>query len=79
MADYKGILVYAEVANGKIASITGELLGAARKLAAALNEPVSAAVLGSGVGNHAAELAYILFQVPVLMAVHAAEMLKKPE
>jgi hypothetical protein len=29
--------------------------------------------------NHAAELAYILFQVPVLMAVHAAEMLKKPE
>jgi hypothetical protein len=28
--------------------------------------------------THAAELAYILFQVPVLMAVHAAEMLKKP-
>jgi hypothetical protein len=29
--------------------------------------------------THAAELAYILHQVPVLMAVHAAEMLKKPE
>jgi hypothetical protein len=29
--------------------------------------------------THAAEVAYILFQVPVLMAVHAAEMLKKPE
>ncbi|MCA1613608.1 MAG: hypothetical protein LC800_05510 [Acidobacteria bacterium] len=29
--------------------------------------------------THAAELAYILYQVPVLMAVHAAEMLKKPE
>jgi hypothetical protein len=29
-------------------------------------------------GTHAAELAYILFQVPVLMAVHAAEMLRKP-
>lgn len=28
--------------------------------------------------TNAAELAYILFQVPVLMAVHAAEMLKKP-
>ncbi len=28
--------------------------------------------------THAAEIAYILFQVPVLMAVHAAEMLKKP-
>ncbi|MGQ0604471.1 MAG: hypothetical protein ACT4QE_22550 [Anaerolineales bacterium] len=28
--------------------------------------------------THAAELAYILYQVPVLMAVHAAEMLKKP-
>jgi hypothetical protein len=27
--------------------------------------------------THAAELAYILYQVPVLMAVHAAEMLKK--
>jgi hypothetical protein len=29
--------------------------------------------------THAAELAYILYQVPVLMAVHAAEMLKQPE
>ncbi len=28
--------------------------------------------------THAAELAYILFQMPVLMGVHAAEMLKKP-
>jgi hypothetical protein len=28
--------------------------------------------------THAAELAYILFQVPVLMAVHAAEMLGRP-
>jgi hypothetical protein len=28
--------------------------------------------------THAAELAYILFQVPVLMAVHAAEMLERP-
>ena len=27
--------------------------------------------------THAAELAYILYQVPVLMAVHAAEMLDK--
>lgn len=29
--------------------------------------------------THAAELAYILYQAPVLMAVHAAEMLKKSE
>jgi hypothetical protein len=29
--------------------------------------------------THAAELAYILYQLPVLMAVHAAEMLKRPE
>ncbi|MDR7253973.1 hypothetical protein J2X46_002963 [Nocardioides sp. BE266] len=29
--------------------------------------------------THAAELAYILYQVPVLMAVHAAEMLQKDE
>jgi hypothetical protein len=31
------------------------------------------------VDTHAAELAYILYQVPVLMAVHAAEMLTQPE
>jgi hypothetical protein len=29
--------------------------------------------------THAAELAYILYQVPVLMAVHSAEMLAQPE
>lgn len=29
--------------------------------------------------THAAELAYILYQVPVLIAVHASEMLVKPE
>lgn len=29
--------------------------------------------------THAAELAYILYQVPVLMAVHAAEMLKRDD
>ena len=28
--------------------------------------------------THAAELAYILYQVPVLIAVHGAEMLTKP-
>ena len=28
--------------------------------------------------THASELAYILYQVPVLMGVHASEMLKKP-
>jgi hypothetical protein len=30
-------------------------------------------------GTHSAELAYILYQVPVLMAVHAAEMLPKDD
>jgi hypothetical protein len=29
--------------------------------------------------THASELAYILYQVPVLMGVHASEMLKKPQ
>ena len=29
--------------------------------------------------TNAAELAYILYQVPVLMGVHAAEMLKKDD
>ena len=30
-------------------------------------------------GTQSAELAYILYQVPVMIAVHAAEMLEKPE
>jgi electron transfer flavoprotein alpha subunit len=55
MADNKGILIVAELANGGLAPIAKELLGAARKLAGSLGEDVSAVLLGSGVAGVAPE------------------------
>jgi electron transfer flavoprotein alpha subunit len=49
MANENGILVVAETADGQLAPVTAELLGAARRLAGELNQPVYAALLGSGV------------------------------
>ena len=49
MADYKGVLIFAEVAEGKLTGLAQELLGIGRKLADALGEGLSAAVVGSGV------------------------------
>jgi len=49
MAEYKGILICAETANGKLASITLELLGCGRKLADELGEDVSCLLMGSEV------------------------------
>lgn len=53
MAEVKGVLILGEVLNGNLASITGELLGIGRKLANELREPLSAAILGSGIGEPA--------------------------
>ncbi|MBM4432767.1 MAG: electron transfer flavoprotein subunit alpha, partial [Chloroflexi bacterium] len=33
MAEYKGVMVYGEIAEGKLAAITTEALGCGRKLA----------------------------------------------
>ena len=41
----RGVLVLAEVSDGKLAGIAQELLGAGRRLADALGEPLAAAVL----------------------------------
>jgi len=41
MAEYKGILVCGELAEGKLASITTELLGCGRRLVDELKESLS--------------------------------------
>lgn len=55
-SDYKGIYVIGEVVNGKVANVTGELLGAARKLAETTGDKVEAVLLGNGVKEHAPQL-----------------------
>jgi electron transfer flavoprotein alpha subunit len=55
MADNKGVMIFIELIDGKLAPIAKELLGAGRKLANDLKEELSALVAGSGVANVAAE------------------------
>jgi electron transfer flavoprotein alpha subunit len=55
MADNKGVLVVGDINEGKLAAITAEMLGAGKKLATKLGEPLCAALLGSGVKGLAAE------------------------
>jgi len=51
MSDNKGILVYCEVNNGKLAAISTELLGAANQLGKDLNQQVSAVIIGNNIGD----------------------------
>src|ERR671924_2079397 len=51
----RGVLVLAEVSDGKLAGIAQELLGVGRRLADALGEELAAAVLGSQVGDSGTE------------------------
>ena len=55
MDTHKGVLVCGEIAEGKLASITVELLGAGRKLANELGEELSALLMGKtgGLGQEA--------------------------
>ncbi|MBI4331824.1 MAG: electron transfer flavoprotein subunit alpha/FixB family protein [Chloroflexi bacterium] len=53
MAEPKGVLILGEIVNGGLSPITGELLGCGRKLANQLGEPLSAALLGAGLGETA--------------------------
>ena len=55
MAEYRGVMVHAEVAEGKLAAIATELLGCGRKMADELGEELSAVIVGSGVSNLARE------------------------
>jgi electron transfer flavoprotein alpha subunit len=55
MAEYKGILVFGELAEGKLASITTELLGSGRKLADDLKENLSCLLASDAVGEASKE------------------------
>ncbi|MHC4744115.1 MAG: electron transfer flavoprotein subunit alpha/FixB family protein, partial [Planctomycetota bacterium] len=55
MNTHKGVMVYCEVVDGKLAEISTELLGCGRKLADDLEEPLSAMFVGSGISDSANE------------------------
>jgi len=55
MAEYKGILVCGELTDGKLASITTELLGCGRKLADDLKEDLSCLLASDAVGGASKE------------------------
>ena len=55
MAEYKGILVCGELADGKLASITTELLGCGRKLADDLKGDLSCLLASDAVGGASKE------------------------
>jgi len=55
MAEYKGILVLGELTDGKLASITTELLGCGRKLADDLKEDLSCLLASDTVGGASKE------------------------
>jgi electron transfer flavoprotein alpha subunit len=55
MAENKGVLVLGETKEGKLASISTELLGGGRKLASELGEELAAVLVGSGVAGLAQE------------------------
>jgi electron transfer flavoprotein alpha subunit len=55
VADNKGVMVHCEVADGKLAHIALELLGAASRLAKDLGQGVSAVIIGSNIAGLAPE------------------------
>jgi electron transfer flavoprotein alpha subunit len=55
MAEYKGVMIFGEAAEGKLATIATELLGCGRKLAQDLGQELSAVLVGSGISDLAKE------------------------
>ncbi len=55
MAEYKGVMVYGEVTEGKLAAIATELLGCGRKLADDLGQELCAVLAGSDISGLAQE------------------------
>jgi electron transfer flavoprotein alpha subunit len=55
MAEYKGVMTFCETEEGKLASISTELLGCGRKLADDLGQELSAVLVGSGISSLAKE------------------------
>lgn len=56
MTEHNGVMIYGEVIEGKLASITTELLGIGRKLADELGQELSAILIGSDISSHASEI-----------------------
>ncbi len=55
MADNKGVMIFGEVTEGNLSSISTELLGCGRKLADELGQELSALLIGGTVGGCAQE------------------------
>ncbi len=55
MAEYKGVMIYGEVTEGKLAAIATELLGCGRKLADDLGQELCAVLVGSDISGLAEE------------------------
>ena len=55
MAEYKGVMIYGEVTEGKLAAIATELLGCGRKLANDLGQELCAVLVGSDISGLAQE------------------------
>ncbi|GAG23405.1 unnamed protein product, partial [marine sediment metagenome] len=55
MAESKSVMVYGEVAKGKLSSNTVELLGCGRKLANDLGQELSAVLVGGDISGFAQE------------------------
>ena len=56
MTEYKGVMIYGEVTEGKLAAITTELLGCGRKLADDLRQELCAVLVGSDIRGLAQEV-----------------------
>jgi electron transfer flavoprotein alpha subunit len=67
LAEWSGIMIFAEYRHGKLAPVAFELLGVGRQLADQQQVPLSAVLLGSGMGEAARDLvahgADIVYQV----------------
>jgi electron transfer flavoprotein alpha subunit len=67
LAEWSGIMIFAEFRHGKMVPVSFELLGIGRQLADQQNVPLSAVLLGSGLGDAARDLvsygADIVYQV----------------
>ena len=51
MAEFNGVLVFGETSDGKLTSITTEILGCGRRLADELSESLMCVLPGTGLGN----------------------------
>ena len=67
MSDYKGIITCSEIVDGKLASISLELLGAGKKLANELGQQLETILIGSDVSklaydaiSHGANKVYVI-------------------